>query len=143
MQPSSIYPVLCTDRVAETAAFYVAHFGFSVTFEADWYVSLRHRTAPQYELAILDYRHPSVPVAGQRPVSGVLINLEVDDVDAVYAELITGAGLPVLRELTSEEWGQRHFITADPNGVLIDVITNIPPSAAYTVQYTAPVHEQG
>lgn len=136
MRPSSIYPVLCTEKLAETAAFYVEHFGFTQTFAADWYISLRHGEAAQYELAFVDPTHPSVPEAGRRPVAGLLLNIEVDDVDAVYARLITAAGLPLLRELRSEEWGQRHFITADPNGVLIDVITTIPPAGEYVAQYT-------
>ena len=136
MQPTSIYPVIGTTKIAETAAFYVEHFGFTITFEADWYVSMRHSTAPQYELAVLDYTHASVPEAGQHSVAGLLLNFEVDDVDAEYERLIKGARLPVLRDIRSEAWGQRHFITADPNGVLIDVITTIPPSKEYTTQYT-------
>jgi uncharacterized glyoxalase superfamily protein PhnB len=136
VQLTSIYPVLCSEQVAATAAFYVEHFDFTRTFEADWYISLRHRQAPQFELAILDPRHPSATALGQRPVAGLLLNVEVDDVDAVYARLITNAGLPVLRDLHSEEWGQRHFITVDPNGVLIDVITNIPPAGEYATQYS-------
>lgn len=136
MQPISFYPVIGTQNVAETAAFYVEHFGFTKTFEADWYVSLRHGTAPQYELAVLDYTHDSVPQTGQRPVAGLLLNFEVADVDAVYERLIQGARLPVLRDIRSEEWGQRHFITADPNGVMIDVITNIAASSEFSAQYT-------
>jgi len=31
----------------------------------------------------------------------------------------------------------RHFITRDPNGVLIDVIKPIPPSAEFLAQYAA------
>ena len=139
MQPTSIYPVIGTNKIAETAAFYVQHFGFTVTFEADWYVSMRHNTAPQYELAVVDYTHASVPEAGQHAVAGLTLNFEVDDVDTVYERVIKGAHLPVLRDIRSEAWGQRHFITADPNGVMIDVITNIPPSEEYTTQYTDPV----
>jgi catechol 2,3-dioxygenase-like lactoylglutathione lyase family enzyme len=135
MQPTSIYPVLCTDKVAETAQFYVQHFGFTITFDADWYVSLRHSDLPHYELAILDFSHDSLPFAGRKAVSGLVLNFEVADVDAAYKQLVTEAGLPVLRELRSEDWGQRHFITADPNGVLIDVITNIPPSDEFLAQY--------
>ncbi|MBC8161020.1 MAG: VOC family protein [Roseiflexaceae bacterium] len=137
MQPTSIYPVICTDRIAETAAFYVQHFGFTITFEADWYVSMRHSTASSYELAVLDYTHASVPDLGQHAVAGLLLNFEVEDVDTEYERLIKGARLPVLLDIRSEAWGQRHFITADPNGVLIDVITNIPPSGEYATQYTA------
>ena len=138
MQPTSIYPVIGTSKIAETAAFYVQHFGFTVTFEADWYVSMRHSTATQYELALLDYTHSSVPEVGQHAVAGLLLNFEVDDVDAEYERLISAARLPVLRDIRSEEWGQRHFITADPNGVLIDVITNTPPSEEYSGQYADP-----
>jgi hypothetical protein len=56
-------------------------------------------------------------------------------VDAVY-ERLKAAGLPIHLELKSEEWGQRHFITADPNGLLLDVIQPIPPSAEYAQQYS-------
>jgi len=47
MQPKSFYPVIGTKKIAETVAFYEQHFGFAVTFESDWYASLRHAGAPQ------------------------------------------------------------------------------------------------
>jgi catechol 2,3-dioxygenase-like lactoylglutathione lyase family enzyme len=137
MQLTSFYPVIGSDKIAETAAFYVKHFDFSVTFESEWYVSLRHITRIQYELALLDYTHTSLPAVGQKAVAGLLLNFEVEDVDAAYQRLVKEAGLPVLLDIRSEDWGQRHFITADPNGVLIDVITNIPPSEDYAAQYSA------
>ena len=34
------YPVLCCERVAESRDFYVRHFGFDVSFDSEWYVSL-------------------------------------------------------------------------------------------------------
>lgn len=130
---NSFYPVITTGEVAATRDFYMKHFGFELTFETDWYVSLKQGA---HELAILDYRHPTVPEGFRRPVQGLILNIEVDDVDAVYARLVQASGLPVHRELRSEDFGQRHFITADPNGVLVDVITNIAPSADYSVHYT-------
>lgn len=130
--------MICTNLIAETAAFYVQYFGFAVTFEAGWYVSLRHTKSPQYELAVLDYTHSSLPAVGQNIVAGLLLNFEVDDVDAEYERLIKGEGLPVLLDIQSETWGQRHFITADPNGVLIDVITMIPPLEEHTTEYNDP-----
>jgi hypothetical protein len=63
-----------------------------------------------------------------------LINFEVEDPDAVY-ERVQAAGLPILRTLRDEPFGQRHFITSDPNGVLIDVIKPIPPSPEFLAQY--------
>jgi catechol 2,3-dioxygenase-like lactoylglutathione lyase family enzyme len=133
MQLSSFYPVLGTTKVVETRDFYMTHFGFTPTFESDWYMSLR--CGDRYELAILDYTHPTVPEAFRKPVQGVLLNFEVEDVDAEYERLIRTAGLPIQHDIRSEAFGQRHFITSDPNGVLIDVITVIPPVEEFIKQY--------
>ncbi len=136
MKVTSYYPVIMTDHVAETTAFYVAHFGFRPLFEADWYVHLQSADDPSVNLAVLDGRHETVPEAGRGKAAGLLLNFEVEDVDAEYARL-KAAGLPLLREIRDEDFGQRHFITADPNGVLIDVITPIPPSDDFAAQYAA------
>lgn len=137
MRLRSTYPVIATAHVAPTAAFYVAHFGYESTFDTDWYVSLRRTEPPHQELAILDYRHATLPAPFQKPVRGLLLNFEVADVDAEYARLIEGGGLPLHLPLRDEAFGQRHFMTADPSGVLIDVITVIPPSAEYAAGYGA------
>jgi catechol 2,3-dioxygenase-like lactoylglutathione lyase family enzyme len=131
------YPVLATRDVAASRDFYTGHFGFEVTFEADWYVSLRRPDAPQYELALLDHAHPTVP-EGHRVAfqGGLLLNFEVDDVDSEHRRLVAEAGLPEVLPLRTEEFGQRHFIVAAPDGVLIDVITVVPPSEEYAAQYT-------
>lgn len=131
MSLTSFYPVICTERMAESHRFYTRLLGFETTFEADWYVSLRRTGEPAYELALLDHRHPTMPAAYRTPVRGLLLNLEVTDVDAEWDRLVVREGLVPELELRDEPFGQRHFIVADPNGVLIDVITEIPPSAEY------------
>jgi catechol 2,3-dioxygenase-like lactoylglutathione lyase family enzyme len=136
MQLGSFYPVIGTAHIAATRDFYVNHFGFAPTFEADWYVSLKREQGQPYELALLDYTHPTMPESYRKPVQGLLLNFEVADVDAEYERLIEKAGLPLARDLKTEEFGQRHFMTVDPSGVLVDVITVIPPSGEYTAQYT-------
>ncbi|NOK63441.1 MAG: glyoxalase/bleomycin resistance/extradiol dioxygenase family protein [Chloroflexi bacterium AL-W] len=135
MQLDSFYPVICTAKVAETSAFYIEHFGFTHTFEADWYVSLQHIEQPQYQLAVIDHTHPTVPENFRKPVQGLILNFEVQDVDAEYQRLIKEVGLPAHVDLRSEDFGMRHFITSDPSGVMIDVITLIPPSADFAKQY--------
>jgi uncharacterized glyoxalase superfamily protein PhnB len=67
-------------------------------------------------------------------VSGLIINFEVRDVDAEYSRA-QAAKLPILLSLRDEAFGQRHFMTQDPNGVLIDIIQPIPPSAEFSLQY--------
>lgn len=135
MKITSYYPVIITGDVKGTTAFYVTHFGFSPAFESDWYVHLMMSDDPSINLAILDGDHETIPENGRGRASGLLINFEVEDVDAEHDRLVA-AGLPILRSLRDEEFGQRHFITEDPNGVLIDVIRPIPPNAEFAAAYS-------
>lgn len=136
MKVTSYYPVIMTRDVAGTTAFWQTHFGFKALFTADWYVHLQLDGDASVNLAVLDGQHETIPPSGRGVVGGVLLNFEVDDVDAIHDRL-QAAGLPILRALRDEAFGQRHFITADPNGVLIDVIKPIAPSAEFAAQYDA------
>ena len=135
MKIASAYPVICTEKITESRDFYVRNFHFEITFEADWYISLRSKDTPVYELALLDYRHPSLPDKYRQPTRGLLLNFEVADVDREYDRL-KKESLTMVLNLKSEEWGQRHFIVEDPSGLLVDVIQNTPPSEEFAQQYT-------
>jgi uncharacterized glyoxalase superfamily protein PhnB len=134
MKTTSYYPVLMTGDVAGTAAFYVEHFRFKPLFASDWYVHLRSSEDRRVNLGIVQGDHETIPEEGRGRTSGLLINFEVRDPDAVY-DRVAASGLPILRSLRDEAFGQRHFITRDPNGVLIDVIKPIPPSEEFLAQY--------
>ncbi|MDB5585614.1 MAG: glyoxalase [Devosia sp.] len=125
MNLTGSYPVLLVADVAPIAAFYQAHFGFKVVFASSWYVHLRATHTGTVELAIMDYDHDTIPLAGRQKTTGLLLSLEVADAAAEYARL--APSVTVLRALRDEPFGQRHFICADPNGVLLDVITPIEP----------------
>jgi catechol 2,3-dioxygenase-like lactoylglutathione lyase family enzyme len=136
MAVTSVYPVLMTTDVQTTAGFYREHLGFSPTFESGWYVSLRR---DGWELAVLDAGHETVPARWRgAPTTGLLINIEVADVDAEYRRLVQDGPLEAVLPIRSEAFGQRHFIVAGPDGVLIDVITPIPPDEAYAAQFHHP-----
>lgn len=128
MEPTGFYPVLGVDDVAASRDFWVGHFDFAVVFEVDWYVSLRRGA---HELAFVAADHPTVPAGFRTTARGLLLNVEVPDVDALYERLVVRGGLRPELDLRSEEFGQRHFIVADPAGVLVDVITEIPVGAEY------------
>jgi uncharacterized glyoxalase superfamily protein PhnB len=134
MKITSFYPVLMTADVAASAAFYIDHFGFAPLFTSDWYVHLQSRDDPLVNLAILDGVHETIPAQGRGRACGVLLNFEVHDVDAEYDRAVA-KGLPIALSLRDEPFGQRHFITCDPAGVLIDVITPIPPSEEFLAQF--------
>jgi uncharacterized glyoxalase superfamily protein PhnB len=134
MNVTSFYPVLMSRDVAGRAAFYSRHFGFKPLFAADWYVHLQMESDAGVNLAILAGDHQTIPERGRGNASGMLLNFEVADVDAVHQQLVA-AGLEIVQPLRDEAFGQRHFITIDPEGVLIDVIMPIAPTGEFVAQY--------
>ena len=136
MKCTQYYPVIQTEDVRATKDFYVDNFRFNVSFDADWYCHLQSSEDPSVNVAILKSDHETIPEEGRGCTQSMILNFEVDDVDAEF-ERAQRAGLPMLKTLTDEAFGQRHFITRDPNGVLIDVIKPIPPAAEFVEQYAA------
>lgn len=132
MSVTSFYPVVMSADVGTAADFYRRVLGFETTFEADWYVSLRRGA---HELALLDATHPTVPAGFGRSAQGLLLNLEVDDADAEHRRLVDEHGLRPVLPLRDEDFGQRHFIVAAPDGVLVDVIQPIAPSPEFAAAY--------
>ncbi len=133
MKISSFYPVICTDKVEASKQFYTTNFPFEISFETDWYVSLVSADN-KFELAIVKYHHPSVPESFRNHIQGVILNFEVENVDSVY-ERFKEQNVEIVQNLKDEEWGQRHFIISDPNGILIDIIEMIEPSIEYLNDY--------
>lgn len=136
MKITGYYPVLLVEDVGKAAAFYQTHFGFKSLFTSDWYIHLQQADHPSVNLAFVAHDHPTVPAGSRKPATGMLINFEVENPDEIYDRL-RAAGVPVLHTLRDEDFGQRHFIVADPNGVMVDVIKPIPPSAEFAAQYAA------
>lgn len=133
MKLTSFYPVLLSDDVTTSALFYQQHFGFEVSFATEWYTSLRRDS---WELAILDASHETIPSEHRtRQPSMLILNFEVEDVDAEHQRLVVESGLTVALSLRSEAFGQRHFILEAPDGVLIDVITPIEPAPEFAAQF--------
>lgn len=134
MRTTSFYPVLLSADVPRASAFYQHHFGFRALYEADWYVHLQSISDPGCNLAIVAKDHATIPADWRGQTGGVILNFEVEDVDVQYDRL-RAEGLTVALPLRDEDFGQRHFILAGPDGALIDVIRPIPPSADQAALY--------
>ncbi|HEX9820255.1 MAG TPA: VOC family protein [Methylomirabilota bacterium] len=136
MRLTSLYSVIGTTDVAASRRFYELHLGFRAVFDATWYVHLVRETkaGAMVQFAVMDHAHETIPEGFRAPARGVLVSLEVEDVDAVY-ERFTAAGLPIHLPLRDEPFGQRHFMSADPGGILVDVISPIPPSPEFARFY--------
>ncbi len=134
MKITSYYPVIQTANVSETANFYQQYLRFKPVFTADWYVHLQSTLDEQVNLAILQFDHETIPPEAQKLTQGLILNFEVEDPDALYAEF-QAANLPIVKPLCDEDFGQRHFIAKDPGGILLDIIKPIQPSAEFLENY--------
>lgn len=133
---NGFYPVILTKKLEDSSNFYVINFRFKPVFKTDWYVSLKMSENPiPYELAIIDRSHQTIPSNYRKVVQGLILNFEVKNVDDEYERLILSENLPLIQDIKDEDFGQRHFITSDPNGILIDVIQIIPPDETYRSQF--------
>lgn len=130
MQTSSLYPLLQVEDVEATARFYEATLGFTRIFSSDWYVQLRAASPHPFEIALIGQDHDSIPESARGPSRNVILSFYVEDAAAEY-ERLASRGLSIAQPLRDEVFGQRHFIAADPNGILIDIITPIEPDPAW------------
>jgi catechol 2,3-dioxygenase-like lactoylglutathione lyase family enzyme len=131
------YHVVVTDRIQESRDFYVAWFGFTVAFEADWFVLLVNDAAKPFTLAFMARDHPSSPPSpAPHDGNGSFLTFQVDDARAEFARLVA-AGVRCELRLTDEPWGQRRFGVIDPNGMWIDVVEQIEPTAGWWDPYVA------
>ena len=129
----SIYSVLMTDKIEESYLFYKTYFGFTETFTSDWYISLLHPNGS--ELALIDAKHETIPAQYRSPVKGMIINIEVENAAQMYNDIQKQDSSIIAAALRDEDFGQRHFMIQDPNGILVDIIEIISPSEEFQDNY--------
>jgi predicted enzyme related to lactoylglutathione lyase len=121
INPNKFFPVIITKQLEDTKQFYVSLLNCSLIFESDWYIQL---VSPKgLEIGLMIARHPSQPDYLQNAYegNGVVLSFEVADVNEEY-ENVKAAGLKTMYDIKTEEWGQRHFMIRDPNGMVVDIV---------------------
>jgi uncharacterized glyoxalase superfamily protein PhnB len=121
---NSLFPLVLTERLESAATFYRSLFGFEIVAQLEWYVQLHHPENEAIQIAFIAPDHDSVPASHHRSPQGILITVDVADATAVR-ERAAKAGHPIVVELQDEPWGQRHFMTEDPTGLLVDVVEQL------------------
>jgi len=130
----SLFPCICSTALPQSKQFYESLFGMKPAFEIDWYVQLHAEHNESIQIAFVEKNHSSVPAGFKNDPKGVVVTFDFDEVDDIY-ERARDLELPIVLELRNEEYGQRHFMTKDPNGLLIDVVKLIEPSEEFVKQY--------
>ena len=117
---------LCVQDVGSSVAFYRSLLQLDVLVDHGWYAELG--VGAQTLIAFVQSGHDTVPAITATPPRGVLMSFEVDNADAAYANA-AAVRCPVLVDLVTE-LGQRHFMVADPDGAVVDVIERVALTAA-------------
>jgi catechol 2,3-dioxygenase-like lactoylglutathione lyase family enzyme len=116
---------IITDKLIDTKSFYVNKLGFTVVWEADWFILLATPDGGD-TISFLQPNHPTQELPNFRKQfngNGVYLTIEVENVDLYYEE-IKKSGIDIALSIRSEDWGDRHFAVLDPNNIGIDFVTH-------------------
>jgi len=111
---------ICSDDLSASKNFYVELFNFNVKYDSEWYVQLCSPENSEIEYGIIQRDHELVPSEYQKSPNGMYVTFVVPDVDVTYKKALI-MRVPIIQEPRNEFYGQRRFLTKDPNGCLIDV----------------------
>lgn len=118
-----LLPNICTNKMEETRDFYMELLGFVVGFEhKGWYIQMASPEKPELQIGIMRLDHEFTPRPFQHPPQGVIISVQVEDVEATYAA-VRARDFEVAQDICDEEFGMRRFMVADPNGLLVNVFS--------------------
>ena len=130
----SSFPVFIVANLDEARSFYSSYFAFKVAFQNEWYLHLVSESGIQVGFMLPN--QPTQPEIFHNAYdgNGIILSLEVEDAESAFAEA-KEKSLNIVLELRSENWGQYHFCIKDPNGIYLDIVQAIEPTAEYQQNY--------
>lgn len=117
-----------TSRMKETKEFYKHLLGFEIVFENNFYLLMRAPgSTDQISFLLPDHETQQPLFKPAFDGRGAYLTIEVENVDGEF-DRIKRLEIPIVIDLRSEPWGDRHFAIVDPNGIGIDIVTYTVPS---------------
>ncbi len=110
-----VVPNLASNSIPATRDSYVTLLGFDVVMDMDWIVIV---ASPANATAQISFAADGIQPHSDAPV----LTVEVGDVDAVHARALT-LGFEVVLASRDEDWGVRRFFVRDPDGRVINVMS--------------------
>jgi catechol 2,3-dioxygenase-like lactoylglutathione lyase family enzyme len=107
--------------IDRSVAFYEA-LGFTVAKRFEELLTLERegvRLRLHGDAHVVNRPHYFTPNIGRHPRgTGVEVVVQVDDIDALYADA-QARGLNIVKPIQDREWGARDFRVADPDGYFV------------------------
>ena len=115
MNTNRIVPDITSERMDESRKFYTEFLGLELAMDMGWILTFVSPSNPTAQITLMQASTSAVPNPN--------LSIEVEDVDAVHAKAAELC-LHIVYPLTTEPWGVRRFFVADPNGVVINVMSH-------------------
>jgi len=115
MSIKRVVPDIISQRMDESRKFYTELLGFDVAMDMGWVLTFASPSNPTAQITVVRGSEKAAPQPN--------MSIEVTDVDAVHAKAVA-LGLRIVYPVTDEPWGVRRFFVADPNGVIINVLSH-------------------
>ncbi len=120
MNPNKLFPLVITDKLSETKAYYTDKAEFEVVTDMPEYLQVRYGGEDGPELCFMTPN--AAPAAGNLPTfngKGLIISIPTESADKKHAALAK-RGAELISDPEDKPWGWRSFAAVDPNGVLLD-----------------------
>lgn len=118
--PQKLFPLILTDKIAETKAFYEDTAGFKVVWDSEMYLQVEAQEPGAPHLCFM--KTDAFPDGKVRPAfagEGVIVSVPTKSADEKYTEL-EQRGAKLLSKPQDMPWGWRSFAAVDPNGLVLD-----------------------
>jgi catechol 2,3-dioxygenase-like lactoylglutathione lyase family enzyme len=115
MSIKRIVPDVTSERMDESRKFYTEFLGLNLAMDMGWILTLVSPSNPTAQLTLLQAPTSAVPNPN--------LSVEVEDVEAVHDRAVA-LGVKIVYPITDEPWGVRRFFVADPNGIVINVLSH-------------------
>lgn len=129
MKTNELSTCIYTNKLDACSDFYQKYFAAKVTFDCEWYINL----SIGGDGPTIQFMEPQrgMPLFNGL---GIMLNFEVEDVDAEHDRLIK-AGLEQVMPLTNHPWGDRGFSVTDPIGTAVYIYSVRQPAEDYRQYY--------
>ena len=104
-----------SEEAMSTSRDFYGLLGFEEAMDMGWVTTMASPSNPTAQISFFTEERTASVVPD--------LSVEVEDVDAVYAQVLA-SGAEVVRELRDEEWGVRRFFVRDPNGRVVNVLSH-------------------
>jgi catechol 2,3-dioxygenase-like lactoylglutathione lyase family enzyme len=131
MTPNKLYPLILSDKLAETKAYYTEKLGARVVMDTPEYLQVRFgddEADPELAFMVPQTLEALGGVLPRFPGQGLLVSIPTANADASHATM-KKKGADVRVGPLDKPWGWRSYVVRDPNGVLLDFFHALDKSA--------------